>query len=41
MTLNTVLLEHNIHTIKGVFYHSERDISYLYPLVETLHIKLH
>lgn len=41
MTLNKILLEHNIHNIRGVFHHAERDIASLYPLVESLHIKLH
>lgn len=41
MTLNKILLERNIHNIKGVFYHSERDTGSLYPLVESLYIKLH
>lgn len=41
MTLNKILLEHNICTIKGVFYHANRDTGSSYPLVESLHIKLH
>lgn len=31
MTLNKILLEHNIHNIRGVFYHAERDTASLYP----------
>lgn len=41
VTLTKILLEHNIHNIRQVFYHANRDAGSLYSLVESLHIKLH